>query len=735
MNPKVPGDVDNLCAKDAIYFSMHKFVGGVQTPGVLIAKKELFHNNPAPFESGGGSVFFVTEDDHKYLKETELREEAGTPAIVESIRAGLVMKLKRSVDPEHVLNREHELLMKSKEKLAKNENFVLLGNGFQDSARHLPIISFLIKVSPSEFQDSQLYLHHNFVCALLNDLFGIQARGGCACSGPYAQKLMGMDLPLAKEYEDLLLEDSRLDRTHLRRGHQECSQHEFLRPGFSRLNLPWFASNDEIDYIIDALDFVASHGWQFMPQYIFNHETGEWKHHTNQVFKERKWLGNFNFDNGKVSFDHTKYEELKESHSDILAKAHVLLKETTKVSSKLHLPDQSLLFQDAKVGKLRWILLPSDVKTRLSSKAPIELKVRCPFSPFTFSSTKGSKALGGSYKGRLIDQLALPSELNAKTEKSSWLNIKIEETAKPPNIEPEVEAQDEPNIDACILTKRPENPPPLKVKARWRPPTKDIFKPFLEAVEAFEMIKPGDRVLVCLSGGKDSLTLLHTMKQYQYYTKMAFELGAMTIDPQSSAYDPRPLIPYLAELGVPYLYEEQDIMKAAKEANCTSICAFCSRMKRGRMYMAARRDKYNVLALGQHLDDLAESFLMSLFHNGRLRTMKANYTVQEGDLRIVRPFVYVREKQLRQFAEEQKLPVIPENCPACFENPKERHRTKQLLAQQELLFPKLYWSLKSAMYPVMNIRRTGIESAVFGKNGKVENGNGIVNDDEFDEDQ
>ena len=100
----------------------------------------------------------------------------------------------------------------------------------------------------------------------------------------------------------------------------------------------------------------------------------------------------------------------------------------------------------------------------------------------------------------------------------------------------------------------------FQVKARWRPPTKDIFKPFLEAIETFEMIKPGDRVLVCLSGGKDSLTLLHTMKQYQYYTKMAFDLGAMTIDPLSSAYDPRPLIPYLKELNVPYLYEEQVII-------------------------------------------------------------------------------------------------------------------------------------------------------------------------------
>ena len=140
------------------------------------------------------------------------------------------------------------------------------------------------------------------------------------------------------------------------------------------------------------------------------------------------------------------------------------------------------------------------------------------------------------------------------------------------------------------MTKRPKEAPVLKVKALWRPPPKDIFKPFLEAIESFEMIQPGDKVLVCLSGGKDSLSLLHTMKQYQFYTKGSFQLGAMTIDPQSSAYDPRPLIPYLAQLKVPYLYEEQDIMKAAKEANCSSICAFCSRMKRGRMYAAARRE-------------------------------------------------------------------------------------------------------------------------------------------------
>lgn len=115
-----------------------------------------------------------------------------------------------------------------------------------------------------------------------------------------------------------------------------------------------------------------------------------------------------------------------------------------------------------------------------------------------------------------------------------------------------------------------------------------------------------------------------------------------------------------------------EILEQAASTECRSICSFCSRMKRGRLYAAARTNGYNVLALGQHLDDLAESFLMSTFHNGRMRSMKAHYAVKERDLRVIRPFVYVREKMLRQFAETKKLPVIAENCPACFEAPKVR---------------------------------------------------------------
>jgi len=221
-------------------------------------------------------------------------------------------------------------------------------------------------------------------------------------------------------------------------------------------------------------------------------------------------------------------------------------------------------------------------------------------------------------------------------------------------------------------------------------------------------------VLLCLSGGKDSLSLLHCLRQYQFVAKskgINFELGAVTVDPMTPAFNPAPLIPYLAELGVPYFFERQPILAQAESLeDVSSICSFCSRMKRGRIYAAARREGYNVIAMGQHLDDLVESFFMSIFHNGLLRTMKANYFVQEGDMRVIRPLINVRERDLRAFANSVSLPVIPENCPACFEAPKERHRMKQLLAQQELIFPRLFQSLQCAIRPLFAKNRTGMES-------------------------
>jgi tRNA 2-thiocytidine biosynthesis protein TtcA len=146
-----------------------------------------------------------------------------------------------------------------------------------------------------------------------------------------------------------------------------------------------------------------------------------------------------------------------------------------------------------------------------------------------------------------------------------------------------------------------------------------------KAVQDFRMINEGDRVLVGVSGGKDSLTLVNILRGLQARAPIKFELGCVTVDPQTPEYDPSKLKTYFASLGIPYFYESQPILASAAacmDPKRVSICSFCSRMKRGILYATLRREKYNVLALGQHLDDLAESFVMSAFHNGALRTMK-----------------------------------------------------------------------------------------------------------------
>ena len=160
-----------------------------------------------------------------------------------------------------------------------------------------------------------------------------------------------------------------------------------------------------------------------------------------------------------------------------------------------------------------------------------------------------------------------------------------------------------------------------------------------------------------------------------------FHLGACTIDPMVNEYNPSPLVPYLQSLNIAFHLERDNLIdRAATCMQKNSICSFCSRMKRGMIYTCARREKYNKIAMGQHLDDLAESFIMSAFHSGRLRTMKANYLIDKGDLKVIRPLIYCRESLFKQLAITLNLPIIIENCPACFAQPKERHRIKLLLA-------------------------------------------------------
>ena len=237
----------------------------------------------------------------------------------------------------------------------------------------------------------------------------------------------------------------------------------------------------------------------------------------------------------------------------------------------------------------------------------------------------------------------------------------------------------------------------------FRAPSKSLARLTGRAVADFGMIREGDRLLLGLSGGKDSLSLLHILHNLQRRAPVTFQLGAVTIDPMAGDFDPSGLIPYLESLGVDYHYVRKPIMEMAQaHMGRQSYCSFCSRLKRGLIYQTAREQGYNVIALAQHLDDLAESFLMSAFHGGRLQTMKAHYRNDDGDLRIIRPLVYVRERQTRDFAQDKGLPVVADSCPACFAMPTQRQHMKELLAREESENRLLFKSLLTTLKPLMS---------------------------------
>jgi tRNA 2-thiocytidine biosynthesis protein TtcA len=233
-------------------------------------------------------------------------------------------------------------------------------------------------------------------------------------------------------------------------------------------------------------------------------------------------------------------------------------------------------------------------------------------------------------------------------------------------------------------------------------PSRSLVTAAGRAIGDYAMIRAGDRILLGLSGGKDSLSLLHVLLDLRKRSPVKFELAVCTVDPQSPEFDPSPLKPYMAALGVPYYYESQPIVEQAEtHMKGNSFCAYCSRMRRGILYRVARENGCNVLALAQHLDDLAESFMLSAFFGGKLRTMRAHYVIDAGDLRVMRPLVYARERQTRDFAAKAGFPVISENCPACFSMPMQRYQMKQLLAEQERLHPNLFANLLTTMRPLM----------------------------------
>lgn len=234
-----------------------------------------------------------------------------------------------------------------------------------------------------------------------------------------------------------------------------------------------------------------------------------------------------------------------------------------------------------------------------------------------------------------------------------------------------------------------------------RPP-KSLLRLAGSAIFDYRMIRHNDRILLGLSGGKDSFALLYILLHLQRHAPIHFELAALTVDPKSITFDPTPLKDLIPNLGINYFLESQPILEQARNhMDGDSYCSFCARMRRGILYSQARRHSYNVIALAHHLDDLAESFLMSAFYGGKINTMKAHYLNDAGDIRVIRPLIYVRERQTAAFATAAQLPIIAENCPACFSAPTQRQHFKELLAREEAKNHNLFKSLLTALRPIM----------------------------------
>lgn len=241
---------------DALFISPHKFIGGPGTPGVLVVSRRLL-TNTVPDMVGGGTVAYVNPLEHRYVTDAAHREEAGTPAIIESIRAGLVFGLKEAVGVETIHALERDFLRRAMAAWNANPHIQVLGN---PDAERLSIVSFVVK------RPGGRYLHHNVVVAILNDLFGIQSRGGCSCAGPYGHRLLGIDIDRSHEFE-----------------REIASGCEGIKPGWVRVSFNYFISDAVFRYIVSAVSMVAEHGFKLVPLYRFEPATGLWRHEAGPV--------------------------------------------------------------------------------------------------------------------------------------------------------------------------------------------------------------------------------------------------------------------------------------------------------------------------------------------------------------------------------------------------------------------------------------------------------------------
>jgi len=316
--------------KDAVFISIHKLIGGPSTPGLLVARKELFRN-AVPVVPGGGTVSFVRIDSHEYIEDIEHREEGGTPAIVGSIRAGLVFQLKEAVGPSRIRALEEGFIKKAISSWSQNPAIEILGN---PDADRLSIVSFVIKHRGQ-------YLHHNFIVAVLNDLFGIQSRGGCSCAGPYGHSLLGID-----------------DEHSAEISHEVGLGCEGIKPGWVRVSFNYFISETVFSFMTEAVNLVATHGWKLLPWYRFDTHTAEWVHVDGRGDAPFS-LVSIDYSDGTMRYDASPAHAPDTELARYLEEARTLFE---SIDPKMG-PAQPPVEATASFEDLRWFLLSEEVRT------------------------------------------------------------------------------------------------------------------------------------------------------------------------------------------------------------------------------------------------------------------------------------------------------------------------------------------------------------------------------------
>ena len=327
MNPE-PENVGDDPSIDAIFVSPHKFLGGPGSSGVLVFNERIYHRELPPSVSAGGTVDYVGLEGQDFITRIEEREKPGTPGVLQTLKAGLVFQIKDRVGMDVINRREHELTRRIMTRWGADEHIEILGN--QDPDQRVGIISFNLK------GDDGQYLHHKFVTALLNDLFGIQSRAGCSCAGPYGHRLLDIDQGTSDRFRGVVQE-----------GH--CG----MKPGWCRVGLHWVMDDAEANYVIEAVQFIGEHGRCFLPLYDFDLSTGTWSHRSDATE-----LRSFSLDDALMT------EAGEPAHLSLPLRKqlydHYMTEARRWVERSRSGPETRELTMDGELGQLQFFALPAN---------------------------------------------------------------------------------------------------------------------------------------------------------------------------------------------------------------------------------------------------------------------------------------------------------------------------------------------------------------------------------------